>query len=97
MVLTQLAPGVAAKVLNLMSPQLAADLAARISTLDEIPEHAVAEASESLVRALDLDQRENLKPYPYFNDPSYAGPQPVDEDVDGVRLHFGRELFVTLA
>ena len=52
-VLTQLAPGVAAKVLNLMPPQLAADLTARISSLDEIPEHAVAEASESLVRALE--------------------------------------------
>ena len=52
-VLTQLAPGVAAKVLNLMAPALAADLTARISSLDEIPEHAVAEASESLVRALE--------------------------------------------
>jgi flagellar motor switch protein FliG len=52
-VLTQLAPGVAAKVLNLMPPEIAADLAARISSLDEIPEHAVAEASESLVRALE--------------------------------------------
>ena len=53
MVLTQLAPGVAAKVLNLMPPALAADLTARISALDEVPEHAVAEASESLVRALE--------------------------------------------
>ena len=52
-VLTQLAPGVAAKVLNLMPPALAADLTARISALDEVPEHAVAEASESLVRALE--------------------------------------------
>lgn len=38
---------------------------------------------DDLVRALDLDQRENLGPYPYFNDPSFAGPQPVDEDRDG--------------
>ena len=33
--------------------EIAADLAARISELEEIPEHAVAEASESLVRALE--------------------------------------------
>lgn len=52
-VLTQLAPGIAAKVLALMEPIMAADLASRISNLDEIPEHAVAEASESLVKALD--------------------------------------------
>ena len=38
---------------------------------------------DDLVRALDLDQRENLTPYPYFNDPRFAGPQPVDEDADG--------------
>jgi flagellar motor switch protein FliG len=52
-VLTQLAAGIAAKVLALMDPEMAADLASRISNLDEIPEHAVAEASESLVKALD--------------------------------------------
>lgn len=52
-VLTQLAPGVAAKILNLMPRPIAADLAMRISDLDEIPEHAVAEASESLVKALE--------------------------------------------
>ncbi|HEY4175536.1 MAG TPA: FliG C-terminal domain-containing protein [Kofleriaceae bacterium] len=52
-VLTQLAPGVAAKILNLMPKATASDLAMRISELDEIPEHAVAEASESLVRALE--------------------------------------------
>jgi putative CocE/NonD family hydrolase len=38
---------------------------------------------DDLVRALDLDQRDRLGPYPYFNDPRFAGPQPVDEDVDG--------------
>lgn len=53
-VLTQLAPGVAAKVLALMPEEIAADLASRISDLEEIPDHAVAEASESLVRALEL-------------------------------------------
>lgn len=52
-VLTQLAPAVAAKVLALMPRELAADLAARLSDLEEIPEHAVHEASESLVRALE--------------------------------------------
>lgn len=52
-VLTQLAPPVASKVLSLMPQATAADLAMRISELEEIPEHAVAEASESLVRALE--------------------------------------------
>jgi flagellar motor switch protein FliG len=53
-VLTQLPPSVAAKVLALMTPEAAADLTARISELEEVPEHAVAEASESLVRALEI-------------------------------------------
>jgi flagellar motor switch protein FliG len=52
-VLTQLAPGIAARVLALMPHPIAADLAARISELEEIPEHAVNEASETLVRALE--------------------------------------------
>lgn len=52
-VLTQLPANVAAKVLGLMAPELAADLTSRLSELDEIPEHAVTEASESLVRALE--------------------------------------------
>jgi flagellar motor switch protein FliG len=53
-VLTQLPAGVAAKVLALMQSDTAADLTARISELEEVPEHAVAEASESLVRALEI-------------------------------------------
>ena len=53
-VLTQLEPPLAAKVLALMPPDAAADLTARISELEEVPEHAVAEASESLVRALEI-------------------------------------------
>lgn len=53
-VLTQLPAGVAAKVLGLMPRDQAADLASRISELEEVPEHAVTEASESLVRALEL-------------------------------------------
>lgn len=52
-VLTQLAPSVAAKVLSLMPKELGAELATLISELEEVPEHAVAEASESLVRALE--------------------------------------------
>jgi len=52
-VLTQLPAELVAKVLALMLPEAAADLAGRIADLEEIPEHAVAEASESLVRALE--------------------------------------------
>ena len=52
-VLTQLQPAFAAKLFAQMPAEIAADLAARISDLEEIPEHAVAEASESLVRALE--------------------------------------------
>ena len=39
---------------------------------------------DDLVRALDLDQRERLARYPYFSDPRFAGPQPVDEDPEGL-------------
>jgi len=53
-VLTQLPAGIAAKVLALMPADIAADLTGRISELEEVPEHAVAEASESLVRALEM-------------------------------------------
>ena len=52
-VLTQLTPAVAAKVLALMPNEIAADLARRLADVEEIPEHAVTEASESLVRALE--------------------------------------------
>jgi len=52
-VLTQLPARVASKVLALMEQPVAADLTSRISALEEIPEHAVTEASESLVRALE--------------------------------------------
>jgi len=43
----------------------------------------VTENYDDLVRALDLDLRDKLAPYPYFNDVRYAGPAPVDEDPDG--------------
>jgi putative CocE/NonD family hydrolase len=44
----------------------------------------ITENYDDLVSALDLDQRDRLGRYPYFNDPRFAGPQPVDEDVDGL-------------
>ena len=43
----------------------------------------VTENYDALVQALDLDLREQLAPYPYFNDTRYAGPAPVDEDPGG--------------
>ena len=43
----------------------------------------VTENYDELVRALDLDLRDKLAPYPYFNDLRYAGPAPVDEDPEG--------------
>jgi uncharacterized protein len=46
----------------------------------------ITENYDDLVRALDLDQRDQLARYPYFSDPRFAGPQPVDEDGDGALL-----------
>ena len=46
----------------------------------------VTENYDALVQALDLDLREQLAPYPYFNDARYAGPAPVDEDPRGELL-----------
>ncbi|CAN1497035.1 COG2936 Predicted acyl esterases [Burkholderiaceae bacterium] len=46
----------------------------------------VTENYDALVSALDLDRRDLLAKYPYFSDPRYAGPQPVDEDTDGQLL-----------
>lgn len=46
----------------------------------------VTENYDDLVAALDLDLRDKLAPYPYFNDKRYAGPAPVDEDADGQLL-----------
>ena len=43
----------------------------------------VTENYDALVGALDLDLRDKLTPYPYFNDKRYAGPAPVDADADG--------------
>ena len=52
-VITQLPSALAAKVLTTMPPALAADLVERLSGLDELPEHAVTDASDALVRALE--------------------------------------------
>jgi len=38
---------------------------------------------DALMIALDHDRRDLLPRYPYFSDPRFAGPQPVDEDKDG--------------
>jgi len=46
----------------------------------------VTENYDELVSALDLDQRDKLAPYPYFNDKRYAGPAPVDADPGGQML-----------
>lgn len=51
-VLTQLPATTVSHVLAAMPPDIAADLATRLAGLDEIPDRAVLEASESLVRAL---------------------------------------------
>ncbi len=52
MVLTQLPALTAAGVLLAMPRELAAELATRVAGLDEVPDHAVLEASTSLVSAL---------------------------------------------
>src|SRR5215216_1944305 len=47
-----------------------------------------------LMIALDHDRRDLLARYPYFKDPNFAGPQPVDEDRDAtlVRAAVGEHL-----
>lgn len=39
-----------------------------------------------MMEALDRDQRAVLAEYPYFSNPAFAGPAPVDEDPDGTLL-----------
>ena len=51
-VLTQLPARTAAKILQALPPELAAELTGRLAELEEIPDRAVLEASDSLVRAL---------------------------------------------
>lgn len=45
--------------------------------------NGLAQGYDDLVTALDQDRREALARFPYFADPNFAGPQPVDEDSDG--------------
>lgn len=51
-VLTQLPARTAAKILQALPSEMAADLTSRLADLEEIPDRAVLEASDSLVRAL---------------------------------------------
>lgn len=39
---------------------------------------------DDLMIGLDHDRRDILKPYSYFANPDFEGPQPVDDDADGV-------------
>jgi putative CocE/NonD family hydrolase len=41
------------------------------------------EAYDELMLALDQDRRDLVAGFPYFNDPRFAGPQRVDDDIDG--------------
>lgn len=49
------------------------------------------EAYDDLMVALDQDDRERLARYPYFNDPRFDGPQPVDADTDASLLQAALE------
>ncbi len=53
MLLTQLPSPLAAKVLAAMPAEQAADIVARLAEVEEVPAHAVAVASQALVRALE--------------------------------------------
>lgn len=46
----------------------------------------LAQNYDRLMQALDLDKRKDVASYPYFADPNFAGPAPVDEDTDGSQL-----------
>jgi len=41
---------------------------------------------DELMVGLDHDRRDVLKNFSYFNNPDFEGPQPVDEDPDGVQI-----------
>ncbi|MDQ4061067.1 MAG: CocE/NonD family hydrolase, partial [Pseudomonadota bacterium] len=41
---------------------------------------------DEMMVALDHDRRDLLPKFPYFKDPNFAGPQPVDDDRDGSLL-----------
>ncbi|WP_340110241.1 CocE/NonD family hydrolase [Pikeienuella sp. HZG-20] len=46
----------------------------------------LAAGYDELMVGLDHDRRDILARLPYFSDPNFAGPQPVDEDPDGALL-----------
>lgn len=41
---------------------------------------------DELMVALDHNDAEKISHFPYFNDPRLNGPQPVDDDIDGIEL-----------
>jgi len=43
----------------------------------------LATSYDALMVALDHDRRDLLADFPYFNNPDFDGPPPVDEDADG--------------
>jgi uncharacterized protein len=43
----------------------------------------LATSYDALMIALDHDRRDLISGFPYFNNPDFAGPSPVDEDEDG--------------
>lgn len=47
---------------------------------------ALTQSYDDLMVALDHDQRDMLHRFVYYANPDLAGPQPVDEDADGVLL-----------
>ncbi|OZI34592.1 hydrolase [Bordetella genomosp. 10] len=47
---------------------------------------ALTQSYDDLMVALDHDRREMLHRFVYYANPDFAGPQPVDEDPDGVLL-----------
>lgn len=46
----------------------------------------LAAGYDELCVALDQDRRDFLPKFPYFKDPGFAGPQPVDEDLEGAMV-----------
>jgi putative CocE/NonD family hydrolase len=46
----------------------------------------LAETYDDLMVALDHDKRDELKRFVYFASPSFQGPQPVDDDIDGAMV-----------
>ena len=45
----------------------------------------LAAVYDTLMQALDQDQRHLLKQFVYYSDPNFRGPRPVDDDCDGAQ------------